>query len=298
MIDIGGKYLMRKRVSLFDIINNILLILVALICIYPFIYILAISLSDGYYVMSGSVYFFPKGLTFNTYKFLFSNVQLGIVRGLYNSVYYSVVGTVVALFVTYMTAYVLSRKRFKPRYIIMLLFTISWVFEAGIVPAYIVNSALGLVNTRWIMIIPGAINTFYLIITRSFLDTLPIELEESAFLDGANDVQIMLHVFLPVSLPIVATISVLYSIEIWNSFMKPLIYLHDVELHPIQLIIYNLVISPTETDLAPTASEESAMLPQNIESAHIFLGMLPILFIYPIAQKYFVKGLMIGSIKG
>jgi hypothetical protein len=137
-----------------------------------------------------------------------------------------------------MTAYVLSRKRLKGRYFIMMGFLMSWIFEAGLIPNYIVNKSLGLVDSRWIMILPGAISTFLLIVTRSFLDTLPDDMEESAFIDGANDFQIMWKIYLPLCTPIIATIGIFYAISIWNSYLMPMIYLQDPALHPINPVLF------------------------------------------------------------
>lgn len=289
-----------KKVQPFDIVNNCILILVAVICVYPFLNILSVSLSDGLYVSAGKVYLWPKGFNLEMYKYIFNNPRLGITRGVYNSVFYTVFGTLFAVTVTYLTAYSLSRKRLKGRYTIMLLFILSWIFEAGLIPSYLVNQALGLVNSWWIMILPGAINTFLLIVTRSFLDEVPVELEEASFMDGANDFHIMWRIFLPLSIPVLATISLFYTVGIWNSFLVPMIYLQDAALHPIQLILYNLVIRPDPggTMLENMSAGGVTLLSKNLEAAVIFLAMFPILLAYPFAQRYFTNGLLIGSLKG
>ncbi|WP_339316411.1 carbohydrate ABC transporter permease [Paenibacillus sp. FSL R10-2734] len=289
----------RKKIEWFPIVNNTLLILLALICIYPFLNILSVSLSDGVPVIRGKVYLWPIDFNIETYKYVLGNTRLGITRGLFNSIFYTVTGTVVAILLTFVTAYALSRKRLKGRYFIMLLFLFSMIFDAGLIPSYIVNNALGLVNSRWIMILPGALSTFLLIIARSFLDTIPSELEESAFIDGANEWQIMTRVYLPLSTPVLATIGVFYAVSIWNSFMTPLIYLQDQALHPLQLILYRLIIKPDGgTSFENLTVNGHQILPDNIEAATIFLAIFPILFVYPFAQKYFTKGMMLGSIKG
>ncbi len=291
---------MNKKHQPFDIVNYLFLGLIAILCIFPFIYIFSVSLSDGRYVAAGEVFLFPKGINFETYKYIFNSPRLNVVQGLSNSFQYTIVGTIFSVIFTFFTAFALSRRRLRARYIIMLIFLFTWVFEAGIIPNYIVLSALGLYNNWWVMIIPGAINTFLLIIARSFLETLPNELEESAFIDGANDIQIMWKIFLPLSKPLLATISVFYAVGIWNSFLIPLIYLQDRELHPIQLVLYTFVIKPD--DDAPVF--ENMMINgilvygKNLGAAAIFLAVFPILFVYPFAQKYFTKGFLIGSIKG
>lgn len=291
---------MSKKWSLFDFVNNTVLLVAALLCVFPFLYILAISLSDGLHVVSGEVFLLPKGFNIETYKYILSSPRFNVFSGLKNSFLYTIVGTVVAVLLTYITAYALSRKRLKGRYIIMLVFLFTWVFEAGLIPNYLVFRELGLVNSFWVMVLPTAINTFFLIIARSFLDAMPVELEESAFMDGANDFQIMWKVFLPLCKPMLATIAVFYAVNIWNSFLVPLIYLQDKSMYPIQLVLYNLIINPDpqSTNFENITRNGYLLQPKNIQAAAIFLAVFPILFVYPYAQKYFTKGFLVGSIKG
>ncbi|TBL79414.1 carbohydrate ABC transporter permease [Paenibacillus thalictri] len=289
----------QRKLYVFDFVNNALLLLLAAVCVYPFFNILSVSLSDGLAVISGKVYGWPVGFNIETYRYILGNPRLGITTGLLNSLFYTVAGTLIAVTLTFITAYALSRKRLKGRYYIMLLFLFTWVFEAGLIPNYLVNNALGLVNSRWVMLIPGAINTFLLIITRSFLDAIPGELEESAFIDGANDLQMLGRIFFPLSTPVLATISVFYAVSIWNAFMVPLIYLQDSKLHPIQLVLYKLIIKRDGgTSFENLTVNGFQILPNNIEAATIFLAIFPILFVYPFAQKYFTKGMLVGSLKG
>jgi len=288
-----------QKISWFEAVNNSMLLLISLGCVYPFLNILAVSLSDGVAVISGKVFIWPVQFNVETYRYILGNSRLGIMTGLMNSFFYTIAGTLVAVMMTFVTAYALSRKRMIGRYFIMLLFLFTWVFDAGLIPSYIVNNALGLVNSRWIMIIPGAISTFLLIITRSFLDAIPSELEESTLIDGANDWQMLWRIFFPLSTPVLATIGVFYAVQIWNAFMVPLIYLQDRSLHPIQLILYNLIIKPDSgTSFENLSVNGYQILPNNIEAATIFLAIFPILFVYPFAQKYFTKGMLVGSIKG
>ncbi|SFE77686.1 putative aldouronate transport system permease protein [Paenibacillus algorifonticola] len=289
-----------KKFSWFDLINNTLLVLVALLCVYPFVLIMATSLSDGKAVVAGSVYLLPKGLNLEAYKYILGNERLGVTAGLLNSLFYTVVGGFVAVLVTFMTAYPLSRKRLIGRYTIMLLFLFTWVFEAGIIPNYIVYNGLGLVNSWLVMILPMAVNTFLLIITKSFLDELPYELEEAAVIDGANDWQIMWRVFFPLSKPIIATISVFNAVYIWNQFLIPMIYLQDRSMQPITVILYNMIINSSKggTSLENITVNGVQLLPQNLQAASIFLAVVPILLIYPFTQRFFTKGMLLGSVKG
>lgn len=291
---------MHRPSRLFDYVNHTFLILIALICVYPFVLIMATSLSDGKEVVSGAIYLWPKGINFEAYKYILSNSRLGVASGLANSLFYTVVGGAIAVMVTFMTAYPLSRKRLVGRYVIMLVFMFTWVFEAGIIPNYIVYNALDLVNSRWVMILPMAVNTFLLIITKSFLDALPEELEEAAVIDGANDWQIMWRVFFPLSKPIIATISVFNAVFIWNQFLVPMIYLQERSLQPITVVLYNMIINSSKggTSFENITVNGVQLLPQNLQAASIFLAVAPILLIYPFTQRFFTKGILIGSVKG
>ena len=291
---------MRTKYGVFDWVNSAILLIISLICVYPFLYILAIALSDGRFVSSGDIYIIPKGINIETFRYIFSNERLNVLTGLRNSLAYAFVGTIVSVILTYLTAYALSRKKVRGRYLIMMLFLFTFVFEAGIVPNYIVWSEYGLVNSFWVMIIPLAINTFFLVITRTFLDGLPYELEEAAVIDGANDLRIMWNVFRPLSTPVIATITVFYAVAIWNQFLIPLIYLQDDALHPIQLVLYNLVIQPSggATTLENLHVNGHLLTSKNLQAAAIVTAMIPILLIYPFTQKYFTKGFLIGSVKG
>lgn len=289
----------KRKLGLFECINDLILILIALVCIYPFINIFAVSISNGNDVAAGRVFFFPKGVTFVAYKYILTATRLGVMQGIINSVIYTVVGTVVAVFVTFLTGYVLTRKRFRAKNVIMLVFMITFIFEAGLIPNYIINNALGLVNNPLVMILPSAINTFLLIICRSFLMSVPDSLEEAAFIDGANDFQIMYKIYLPVSKSAIATLVLFYAVQIWNNFLWPLIYLQDVKLQPLQLTLYNFVISSGQdsTSLENLLYDGHMLMYKNLECAMIFVTMVPILIAYPFVQKYFAKGILIGAVK-
>lgn len=291
---------MRKRTTWFDVTNIAVMLFVSLLCVFPFLHILAISLSDGKSVVSGNVLLVPKDFTIETYKYILSNPRIGVSTGLLNSFFYTTAGTLIAVTLTYMTAYALSRKRLPGRRAFMLLFLFTWVFEAGIIPNYIVYNALGLVESRLVMLLPMAINTFLLIITRSFLDGIPEELEEAALIDGANDWKMMWNVFFALSKPIIATIGLFNAVYIWNQFLIPMIYLQDKSLQPITVVLYNMIIAGGKlgTSLETINVNGTQLLPQNLQAAAIFLAVVPILFVYPFAQKYFSKGLMVGAVKG
>lgn len=290
----------RNRIQLFDIVNNTVLILVALLCVYPFLYTFFIACSDGTFLSRGEVMFFPKGFNFEAFKYIFQNEDLHVFSGLKNSFLYTTVGTVVAVLTTYVTAYALSRKSVKQRYVLMALFTATWVFEAGIIPQYIIYSACGFVNNPLVMIIPGAINTQFLIICKTYLEGIPYELEEAAVVDGANQFQILTNVYLPVSKPIIATIGTFYAINIWNQYLLPQMYLKNEELQTIQQVLKSVVITDGEASTAFRNIMQNGVLlnQQNLKSAAIFVAMVPIVLVYPFVQKYFKRGILVGSVKG
>lgn len=290
---------MKRKSIWFDVLNCILMLFVLVLCIYPFLYELAISLSDGKAVAAGKVTFFPIGFNLHSFVYVLTAERLGVLTGLWNSVLYTFFGTIVAVVVTFMTAYVLTRKKFRARTVIMRAFMITYVFEAGLIPTYIVQNALGFVNNPLVMIIPAAISTYLLIIMRTFLMQVPATLEEAAMIDGANDFQIMWRIFFPASKPAVATITLFYIVQKWNDFMTPLIYLKKEALRPLQLVLYNFTVM---TNAAGSPLEnvyvDGVMLSyRTLTAAIVIITVVPILCAYPFAQKYFTTGLMLGSVK-
>lgn len=290
----------KKKIALFDIINNTVLILIAALCIYPFLYIFFIACSDGTFLARGAVTFLPKGFNFEAFKYVFANKELNVFGGLLNSFLYTMAGTATAIIVTYITAYALSRPQLKQRYILMALFTATWVFEAGIIPQYIIYSACGFVNNPLVMIIPGAINTQFLIICKTYLEGIPYEMEEAAVVDGANQIQILTRIFMPVSKPIVATIGTFYAVSIWNQYLVPQMYLKEQKFQTIQQVLKKVVITggDASTTFRNVMQNDVLLNQQNMKAAAIFVAMVPIVCVYPFVQKYFKKGILIGSVKG
>lgn len=290
----------REKRTVFGVVNGIVLAIIAIVCVYPFVYILAVALSDGRAVLQNGVFLWPIDINIETFRYILTNERLGVLRSLLNSILYTVVGTLVAVALTYLTAYALSKKRLPGRGFVMLLFIITWIFDAGIVPAYIVNSGLGLVNNWLIMVLPLAISTFLLIVTKSFIEAIPEELEESAFMDGANDFQILRMIYFPLSKPVIATISIFYAVQTWNSFLWPLIYLRDATLQPIQVVLYRLLLGSDDQALnfQQTISNGFLVIPENIRAATMLFAIVPVLLFYPYAQRYFSKGILVGAVKG
>lgn len=290
----------RKKIKLFDVINNTVLILIAAICVYPFLYIFFVACSDGAFLARGQVTFFPKGFNLEAFKYVLNNDDLNVFGGLLNSFIYTAAGTFVAIAATYITAYALSRPQLKQRYVLMGLFTITWVFEAGIIPQYIIYSACGFVNNPLVMIIPSMINTQFLIICKTYLEGIPLELEEAAVVDGANQFQILAKVFMPISKPILATIGTFYAVQIWNQYLVPQMYLKDEQFQTIQQVLKQVVITSGDSSTTFRNVVQNGILlnQQNLKAAAIFVAMVPIICVYPFVQKYFKKGILIGSVKG
>ncbi|HIQ74628.1 MAG TPA: carbohydrate ABC transporter permease [Candidatus Cottocaccamicrobium excrementipullorum] len=290
----------RKKIKLFDVINNTVLILIAAICVYPFLYIFFVACSDGAFLARGQVTFFPKGFNLEAFKYVLNNNDLNVFGGLLNSFIYTAAGTFVAIAATYITAYALSRPQLKQRYVLMGLFTITWVFEAGIIPQYIIYSACGFVNNPLVMIIPSMINTQFLIICKTYLEGIPLELEEAAVVDGANQFQILAKVFMPISKPILATIGTFYAVQIWNQYLVPQMYLKDEQFQTIQQVLKQVVITSGDSSTTFRNVVQNGILlnQQNLKAAAIFVAMVPIICVYPFVQKYFKKGILIGSVKG
>ncbi len=290
----------KKKIDLFEIINDAILILIAVICVYPFLYEVFIAISDGRYLAAGQVTFFPKGTNLEVFKYVLNNPKLNITLGMRNSFLYTLFGTIVGVVTTYITAYALSRPQVKSRFLIMGLFTLTWVFEAGLIPTYIILSKLGYVDNPLVMIIPGAINTQYLIICKTYLEGLPYELEDAAMVDGANQFQVLTNVYLPISKSILATIGTFYAVGIWNQYLTPQIYLKKSEYKVIQQILRTLVLSSsTDGETMQTININGFALNQyNMKAAAIVIAMAPIILVYPFVQKYFRSGILIGSVKG
>lgn len=267
------------------------------ITLYPFIYVLSMSLSGQDHVIKRDVFLYPKGFSLSTYKAILQNKFVWV--SYYNTIWYTVVGTVVNVIMTVLAAYPLSRKNFVFRRFISLMITITMFVGGGMIPFFIIISTLGLYNTRWALIIPFAVSAWSIIIARSFYETIPESLDESAKIDGANDITVLVKIMLPLSKPILAVITLFSAVGYWNTYFWALVFLPDANLQPLQIYLYKILIqlrqdlvSGLQLGLYRTAQAEQ------MKYAAIMVTVLPILFIYPFLQKYFVKGIMIGSIKG
>ena len=280
--------------KIFSVCVYILLALVCLIVIYPLYYMFIVSISNGYAVIRGEVTLLPKGVNFGAYQYMLSDRY--VPRSYLNTLIYTFFGTLINVVMTALCAYPLSRKKLYGRGFFTMLIVFTMFFDAGIISNFMVVLSLGIKNTIWAILLPPAINVWYMIIMRTFFQGIPEELHESAYIDGANDLVIFGRIILPLSKAVLATMVVFYAVWHWNSFFPELVYLDDRMLYPMQLILRNMLL---ESDAgSATVSSDVAVMGRNIKYAAVFITVLPILVVYPFAQKYFVKGVMVGSLKG
>lgn len=292
-----GVILMKKSSGekVFDFFNVIFLIMVIIVTVYPMLYVLNSSLSNPTeLVTSKGLMLWPKGFQLEAYKQVFNNSKVYV--GYKNTLIYVFAGTAVNLLMTSLGAYALSRKDLYGRKFIMKLITFTMFFSGGMIPTFLLVQNLGLVDSRFAMIIPVAISTFNLIIMRTNFESIPVSLVESAKLDGANDFSVLFKIILPLSKPILAVMTLYYAVDHWNDFMRPLLYLRKQELYPIQIVLRDILLS-NSTEANGSATDSAFAIGENIKYATIIVSTLPILLVYPFIQKYFVQGALIGAVK-
>lgn len=287
--------------AIFDIVNRILMYLVLLIVAYPLIYVVAASFSDARAVVSGKVWLWPVNPTLDGYRAIFENPHVWTAYG--NSIFYVVAGTAINLVVTICAAYPLSRRTFSGRRAFMLLFTFTMLFNAGMIPNYLLIKDLHLINTRWAMLLPGAMSVFNAIVMRTFFETtVPDEMIQAAQIDGCNEFRIMLQIVLPVSGAVIAVITLFCAVGIWNAYFDALLYLNKQALFPLQIVLRDILIQNQTATSTPSLEmvnqAELFNYQELIKYALIVVSSVPVLIIYPFVQKYFVQGVMIGAVKG
>lgn len=285
----------------FDIGVLIISAIISVIILYPLIFIVSASFSNPEKVMSGEMWLFPVDFSFDAYIEVFKDGDIW--NGYKNTIFYTVVGTFVNIILTTLAAYPLSRRDLPGRNIIMFLITFTMFFSGGMIPTFLVVQGLGMVDTFWAMIIPNAIATYNLIVMRTYFQTsIPWELQEAAMIDGCSNWKMLWKIILPLSKPIIAVMILFYAVGHWNAFFNALIYLRDDELYPLQLILREILLvsqtSVTEDVGSQFGLAEKMLLGESIKYALIIVASIPVLIIYPFVQKHFVKGVMIGSIKG
>lgn len=289
-----------KQDKIFNVINMIILWIVLIVVAYPLIYVVSASFSNPQAVSSGKVWLWPVDFTLRGYQVVFQHPD--IVRGFLNAIYITVLGTAVQVLITIMAAYPLSRKTLYGKGIITLFFTFTMFFGGGLIPTFILINNLGLYNTYWALILPGAVGVYNVIVARTFFQTtIPEDLFEAGQLDGCSDFRFLLSIVLPLSKPIIAVLVMFYAVGHWNSYFGPMIYLADKELYPLQIVLRNILVqnqfdSKMMMDVA--SMEQQKGLAELIKYSVIVVSSLPMLILYPFIQKHFVKGVMVGAIKG
>ncbi|MBU8596678.1 carbohydrate ABC transporter permease [Shouchella clausii] len=284
----------------FDIVNVTLLTIGCLLVLYPLYFIVIASISDPNRVFAGDVLLLPKDITFDGFKRIFQDDN--IVNGFKNTLLYATLGTAISVSLTVTSGYALSRKDLPGRHIIMMFLVVTLFFHGGMIPTYLVVRDLGMVNTIWAMVIPNAVGLWNVIICRTFFQTsIPKDMLEAAQIDGCTDFRFFAKIVLPLSKPIIAVMVLFHVVTHWNSFFDALIYLNNDSLYPLQLILRNLLIqSEASTQMIGDIESNQVQLAvaEQIKYGVIIVSSLPLLVLYPFLQKYFVKGVMIGSIKG
>lgn len=292
----------KKRTAgerLFDGFNITFILFLVAVTIYPLLYTVFASFSDARALLTHEgALLYPLGpVTLQGYFMTFSNPN--ILQGFVNTVGIVVSGTALGVLMTMLGAYVLTRKKFKPRGILMKAILLTMFFSGGIIPTFFVVRGVGLYNSYWSMVIPSALNTYNLIILRTFFMSIPDSLEESAVLDGANDIQVLFKIFLPLSLPALAVITLYYAVDYWNSWYPALLYIRERKLYPLQMFLRELLILNENVESASGKQMVSEVYTRElVKYCTVVVSTVPILIVYPFLQKYFVKGVMIGAIKG
>lgn len=284
--------------KIFDTFNITFLGLFALITIVPFIYIVSGSFATQKELLERGFILFPTVFSLDAYNFIFSTSTL--MRSMGVTIFITVAGTLINIVLTCLMAYPLARKDMDFRKPIQLMVIFTMLFSGGMIPTFIVVKELGMIDSYWSLLLPGAISAFNLIIIRSFFQQLPEGLEESAKIDGASDPGILMRIVIPLSLPAIATFSLFYAVGHWNTFFSAVLYINDAAKWPIQVLLRQIVILSQGGNLGDTAAFEADFVPpeQSVKMAVIVISTLPILLVYPFLQKHFAKGVLLGSVKG
>ena len=282
---------------LFDIFNYIFLFLLALLMLYPFFYIAMLSITAPEVPLTKG-YVIPPVATLRNYKQVLSNHY--IQYGFTNTIQRTLVGTVLSVIAMVMCAYALSKPYFPNRRMWTAFVVFTMFFSGGMIPSYLVNRQLGLMNSFWVLILPGLIQTYNMLIARNFFMSLPEELHESGRIDGASDLLILVRIILPVSMPIVATLCLWQAVSHWNAWFDSMLYFTDPKKQVLQLVLRRIVLEGSNDlmDISGLGDENVTSNPETIKAATTMVATIPIIIVYPFLQKYFVKGMMVGSLKG
>lgn len=282
----------------FAIGNYALLTIAALTCLFPILHIISLSLSSNQAILSGNVTVWPRGLNWESYRILFDGTP--ILRSLGNSFFITIIGVLSSLLFTVLAAYPLSRKGFFGRKPFTLGVVFTMLFTGGLIPSYLVVSGLGLVNTYWALWLPGLVSAFNMLIMKNYFENLPEEIEEAARIDGCGELMLLGRIILPLSLPMLATIALFYAVGYWNAFLSVMIYINDTAKLNLTVLVQNMIRSQSMMQFMTNVQPEDLqhIAPEGVKSSGIVVMIVPLMLVYPFLQKYFVKGVMVGAIKG
>ncbi len=281
--------------SIFRISNIIFMVFIVFVTLFPFLNIVAKSFSDMRNLAMNTVTFYPKGFNVDTYKMVLGDTMFWI--NYRNTIFYTVAGTALSMIMTILLAYPLSLTHLRGKKLIGTFVICTMFFNGGMIPNYVLVRALGMRNTIWAILIPTAISTYNVIIMRTFFAAIPNELREAAVIDGMDTYGILFRIILPLSKPILATVSLFYAVGMWNNWFSAFLYLDHAELYPVIIYLRNIVMGSTMVE-GGAAANELGQVAGNIKAVTIVLTSIPILSVYPFLQKYFAKGVMIGAVKG
>ncbi len=283
----------------FDLFIKIILSFILILVLYPLIYVLSASVSDPLLVIQGKVILWSVGINLDAYKRVFNNAN--IVVGYKNTLIYTFLGTAINLIMTTAGAYPLSRRDFKGRNFLTFFFSFTMFFSGGMIPTYLLIKRLGMINTIWALVIPPAVSVWNMVIMRTFFsESVPWELQEAAWLDGCSNIGILTRIVLPLSKPVIAVMIMFYAVSHWNSYFSALIYISDRNKYPLTLILREILIQSQMTDMGSDDLDvlKQILMTESLKYSVMMVASIPVLMLYPIAQKYFVKGMMVGALKG
>lgn len=283
--------------KVFKIITISVVVVIAACCLFPFLHVLAVSFSDKTAVIHGEVLLWPQSFKLSAYKAVFNNK--GLMDSMWFTLILTVVYTVFSLIMTILCAYPLSYPGLKLKSPILLYILFTMYFSGGMIPGYLNIKSLGLLDTFWVLVFPTMLSTYNMILMKSFFQAMPRELEESAYVDGANDFVVLIRIVLPLSKAMLATIALFYAVSRWNGFMDAILYINDESMYTIQLRLRQMIQASQVSSMMEEIPEMKAdLIAETIKAACMAFSMIPVMIVYPWLQKYFVKGVMIGSVKG
>jgi putative aldouronate transport system permease protein len=285
----------RNGSGFFGVFNYSFMVIICAVFLYPFIYTISVSFSSVASILQGKVFLYPIEFTTAAYKTILKDNSM--ITSFFFTLKLTVVGVFASLVATTLTAYPLTRKGFKGKNVILNLIIFTMYFSGGLIPTYMVIKGIGLMDKMSALVLPGMVSTFLLILMMNYFRGIPDEMEESAKLDGANHYQILFKIIIPLSMPIIATLTIYYAVSYWNTFFNALMYMQSAKHYTLQIKLYNLLVN---TDILTNSTIIGAndVMPENLKGAVVIITAAPILAVYPFLQKYFIKGVTIGALKG